>query len=557
MEADRAPLTEEGIRERVKLRREDLAHVRVLSLPGTYHEKITHLGSSLKSFVRLKSLDLSRNALVSLEGLHHLTDLEKLNLYFNRISSLSEVFRLQTLTALQEVDLRLNPVIKNESDYRLFVVHMLPNLRRLDDCPVRDHERKASLLHFTPEQAYEFPRPPEAPKEPQTESTSVHKRAEYVYSLSKKCLVMDEDDEAVLNLIAKCDWALRKPLGVTGSAKRDPEVQFHTSNKCRHLPDSSKPPVAVNQKSSISVAFLGRKTQERPKGDPNSARHDEAEAYEKATGHVHFTPHPGANEPSAASEKKRHHRRKGREPEEQRQNNQDTPPAASHQPNPLLGEEASIEHLLDLVDKYWNGCRSLHGNEEFLSQAGVVFSAIQNGECPPCPPGPPGLPSLLLENKVLQEHLLEREEQSARIGNLKAELSSAKKDLGVLRQHLHEVLEENEVLKARYAEAKENADGANTEKLQITELQKQIQALAKENAGLKQRLQHFDSLQEFIQMLQESHKPLVSTNERLLRELNEARLRHKAEVEELHWSYNQLKRTMEQSSLDKADGSKS
>lgn len=41
------------------------------------------------------------------------------------------MFRLQTLTVLQEVDLRLNPVIQNESDYRLFVVHMLPNLRRL------------------------------------------------------------------------------------------------------------------------------------------------------------------------------------------------------------------------------------------------------------------------------------------------------------------------------------------------------------------------------------------------------------------------------------------
>ena len=32
---------------------------------------------------------------------------------------------------LQELDLRLNPVTKNEPDYRLFVVHMLVNLRRL------------------------------------------------------------------------------------------------------------------------------------------------------------------------------------------------------------------------------------------------------------------------------------------------------------------------------------------------------------------------------------------------------------------------------------------
>lgn len=68
-----------------------------------------------------------------MQGLQHLTYLEKLNLYFNRVSSLSEVFRLHTLSELKEVDLRLNPVVKNESDYRLFVVHMLPNLRRLGE----------------------------------------------------------------------------------------------------------------------------------------------------------------------------------------------------------------------------------------------------------------------------------------------------------------------------------------------------------------------------------------------------------------------------------------
>ncbi|XP_063158116.1 centrosomal protein of 72 kDa [Candoia aspera] len=148
-------LTEEDVRERVSLRRQNLADVRSLSLPGTY-EKITHLGNSLKKFVCLKSLDLSRNSLTTLEGLQHLTYLEKLNLYFNHISFLSEVLRLHSLTALQDVDLRLNPVVKNESDYRLFVVHMLPNLRRLDDCPVRESERKASLLHFTSDHAYKF-----------------------------------------------------------------------------------------------------------------------------------------------------------------------------------------------------------------------------------------------------------------------------------------------------------------------------------------------------------------------------------------------------------------
>lgn len=44
-----------------------LAELRSLSIPGTYQEKITHLGNSLMRLTSLKSLDLSRNSLVSLE----------------------------------------------------------------------------------------------------------------------------------------------------------------------------------------------------------------------------------------------------------------------------------------------------------------------------------------------------------------------------------------------------------------------------------------------------------------------------------------------------------
>lgn len=65
------------------------------------------------------------------QGIQYLTALESLNLYYNSISSLSEVFRLHCLTELRDVDFRLNPVVKSESDYRLFVVHMLPRLQQL------------------------------------------------------------------------------------------------------------------------------------------------------------------------------------------------------------------------------------------------------------------------------------------------------------------------------------------------------------------------------------------------------------------------------------------
>ena len=37
---------------------------------------------------------------------------------------------------LQELDLRLNPVTRNDPDYRLVLVHVLPNLRRLGNLVV-------------------------------------------------------------------------------------------------------------------------------------------------------------------------------------------------------------------------------------------------------------------------------------------------------------------------------------------------------------------------------------------------------------------------------------
>ena len=42
-----------------------LDDVRTLCLPGNIEGKISHLGISLKNFVRLKTLDLSYNALTS------------------------------------------------------------------------------------------------------------------------------------------------------------------------------------------------------------------------------------------------------------------------------------------------------------------------------------------------------------------------------------------------------------------------------------------------------------------------------------------------------------
>lgn len=118
------------------------------------------------------------------QGLEHLKVLERLNLYFNKIEAFQEVMTLSKLRSLRELDLRLNPLVKKHPEYRLHLVHALCQLRKLgttffihfatnlftgshitshhhsihlslvvsdpsDDCPVRDRERKAAIMHFT------------------------------------------------------------------------------------------------------------------------------------------------------------------------------------------------------------------------------------------------------------------------------------------------------------------------------------------------------------------------------------------------------------------------
>ncbi len=106
---------------------------------------------------------------LSVKGLDHLELLERLNLYGNQIASLEvtlllfsprpssyprifcsqELARLGANKQLKELDLRLNPVTRTEPFYRLFVVHLLPSLMRLDDMDVRAEERGKTMFHHS------------------------------------------------------------------------------------------------------------------------------------------------------------------------------------------------------------------------------------------------------------------------------------------------------------------------------------------------------------------------------------------------------------------------
>ncbi|XP_041962777.1 centrosomal protein of 72 kDa isoform X1 [Alosa sapidissima] len=228
MAAKDLTVTEEWIREKLQLHHKVLADVRTLCLPGNIEGKISNLGISLKKFVRLKTLDLSYNALVSVSGLEHLKVLERLNLYFNKISAFQEVMTLSKLKSLRELDLRLNPLVKKHPEYRLHLVHALCQLRKLDDCPVRDRERKAAIMHFTSDVELEHKQKTSCINSLSDQRSSDLRMAAF-YRLTKSLALPDGNEEAAVNHINRRNRA---------QATTQPDAQTEPqSSLAQEIPD--------------------------------------------------------------------------------------------------------------------------------------------------------------------------------------------------------------------------------------------------------------------------------------------------------------------------------
>ncbi|KAM5260348.1 centrosomal protein of 72 kDa isoform 2-T2 [Hipposideros larvatus] len=480
-----------------------------------------------------------------------------------------------------------------------------PTLRLLDDRPVRASEREASWLHFASEGSLDS-----------TQSLSAvgragrpcQSRAKCTDPSAKKCLVMDVDDEAVLSLIAECEWDLSNPPGSTSYSQKEREADFHSPQESRHL--LSPQPVQYQCGDSIKKGHERRKGSSRGLGAEKkppslccgapSLHGDQAEARSPLGPHTYFPPHPDSTDvedsapfsqksslsaqnvfnPLPAPEKYRKQRAPGRrsqvpaaqanvsclegslrgqsgsqassptacspseasEPGEQRPLGTRGPRGVSPKLY-LPGKKATLEvtlleALLDLVDRYWSGCKSLHCNEVFLAQARHILSSLQefaaaqdnstilNEE----------ISYLTLENKSLHNALAEQQQQyGAKMSEVVSELNSIRKEMGDVRQHLDRSLEENSSFKSLLFSMEEEVRNG---------LQTGMQRLSDEVMALQQHLEHCDKIQELTCMLQESHSALVSTNEHLLQELGRVRALHRAEVQQLHWSYEALKRTM-------------
>ncbi|XP_013402874.1 centrosomal protein of 72 kDa-like [Lingula anatina] len=223
-----------------------------------------------------------------------------------------------------------------------------------------------------------------------------------------------------------------------------------------------------------------------------------------------------------------------------------------------LGREELLSHLCDLADKYWNGAKSLHRNSRFQKMAhGYLNEHLQGqDESPGMAQVQEQIDRLKQENSQLRERLESLANQRAEEEDprLKNTLHQAQKDVEILRERLQQSIEENKVLQQRLSASEGGQQTAkNTsftglgsgtvDSRHLEELHAENQRLQHETDTLKIRLKQYAQMQELASMLQESHKSLVQTNEHLIRELDESRERHKAEVQQLHWSYEQMKKT--------------
>ncbi|KAL0230599.1 hypothetical protein PCE1_004156 [Barthelona sp. PCE] len=114
----------------------DLGSIKSLTLWGQRLGDV----SIVRFLTQVETLALTMNNISSLKPFMHCKNLKELYLRRNAIENLEDVRYLANLENLEELWLGDNPCAAKES-YRLYVLHYLPQLKKLDMEEVTDEER--------------------------------------------------------------------------------------------------------------------------------------------------------------------------------------------------------------------------------------------------------------------------------------------------------------------------------------------------------------------------------------------------------------------------------
>ncbi|XP_027026670.1 centrosomal protein of 72 kDa isoform X2 [Tachysurus fulvidraco] len=309
-----------------------------------------------------------------MDGILHLKLLENLNLYYNRISSLQDILSLGSLQNLKELDLRLNPVVKNHPYYRLNLVQAISKLRKLDDCVVRDRERKAALMHFSAESGVESSeRSPLSKTEISNRSSDP--RIASVNKMSK-LMLQEGNEETVLN---------RNSDGKNRTLTHEDHVEESSKADSARLQETRHPVGPCRRKDAPRVTFVEPSVKRCTSSNLTPIR-TQAESY--------FTPHPSSKIASTQgadhegcllkdfSERKLHPPRLNTE---HRSSYDREPKGPERAKRSCKGAyRKPMELLLSLVDEYWSSEMKDHSTKHFFMHAVRILCMMEqevaNGE---------------------------------------------------------------------------------------------------------------------------------------------------------------------------------
>ncbi len=130
-------LTEEMIRD--KNDDEDITQIENLNFWASDIDDV----SILTRMPNVATISLSLNKITSLSFFRGLNKLEELFLRKNKIDSLKEIHHLKHCTSLKVLWLWDNP-LSNHPNYRLYIIKVLPKLKKLDNAAVSEEERMAA-----------------------------------------------------------------------------------------------------------------------------------------------------------------------------------------------------------------------------------------------------------------------------------------------------------------------------------------------------------------------------------------------------------------------------
>jgi hypothetical protein len=180
------------------------------------------------------------------------------------LSSLNELDRLKYNTALIELDLRLNPVTKEENDYRLYLIQIVPTLKVLDDRNIRDGERTmaSSLFESSTNRFLMSSNTDSSSKQQQQNpsfdayqyagSSAIASRIKSVSNIAKRSAgLIDEDDSEFPNYNNMINMCLFGDKINNVYSKQEPKIEEYSTKELKEIGEREAKTFSNNNNNNL------------------------------------------------------------------------------------------------------------------------------------------------------------------------------------------------------------------------------------------------------------------------------------------------------------------